>query len=106
MMSKTNNDTKNTLHSMLAFVTDVLVGAVLAFLIGSKIWLATAERQMDALYEDYQQCLTAEDRLTTCMLEYDGDGSTALPSDYHWYWRATPEPQVLSPEEVTKLWEE
>lgn len=93
----------NFSQTMLALVVGVLMGALLTFFAGSKIWMATAERQMDALYNGYQQCLRAEERLTTCALEYDGDGSTALPSDYHWYWRKTPDPQVLSPEDVTML---
>lgn len=106
MSVQMDNEMKSTFYTMLAFVVGVLAGALLTFLAGSKIWKETMEQEMDALHEGWTQCLTAEERLTTCMLEYDGDGSTNLPRDYHWYWRAAPKPQVLTPEQTTLLWEE
>lgn len=59
---------------------------------------------MTALVDGYSACLSAPYRTTECRLEYDGDGTSNTPADWHWYWREQ-SCAVLTPEEVTLLWE-
>lgn len=42
---------------------------------------------MDELYEGYYICWHDLERESACYLEYDGDGGSNTPADYHWYWR-------------------
>lgn len=59
---------------------------------------------MSALYAEWQACMASEDRASECMLEYDGNGDSNTPADWHWYWRKQ-HSKVLKPDEVTLLWE-
>lgn len=61
---------------------------------------------MSDIVDGYTQCRADEYRVSECMLEYDGDGSSNAPSDWHWYWQSqSTEYHVLSPEQTVLLWD-
>ena len=64
-----------------------LVMMFLWLLIGVASFTQTQQmnEEMQQLAEDYETCLNSLERTSPCILEYDGDGSSYKPSDYHWY---------------------
>ena len=46
----------------------------------------TVATEWQQLLEEYTQCMDISNRTSACVLEYDGDGSSTTPADYHWYW--------------------
>lgn len=89
---KANRTTYNKNIGVATLALGLLLIAVLAitsstYRLGEQHAVAEAEAGMAALLEGYDACQTDRTRTTACELEYDGDGSTALPQDWDWYWR-------------------
>lgn len=65
----------------------LLLMLALGFATGATIARGSADGAMWELVDGYDTCLSAPGRTTDCVLEYDGDGSSNTPADWHWYWR-------------------
>lgn len=59
----------------------------LALVVAYASAMQTVQQQTESLVEGYDMCMQDANRTTPCELEYDGDGSTTYPNDWHWYWR-------------------
>ena len=76
------------LVAMLALVVVSALASLLSFFIVARLaFSAESPDDMDELYNGWQACMHSDVRNTECMLEYDGDGSSNTPSDWHWYWK-------------------